>query len=79
MEVVERRDNNVSYQSEKELCKTLWKLADTWPRDYWLWAASGTLYLMRNIDGERAMTPNGYVDPGAIVEQFNIPCDGGDW
>jgi len=53
-------------KAEEAAIRTLKRLATKWPDTLWLYAASGTLTVMRkNEDGEQAMT--------------SIECDGGDW
>lgn len=55
-------------------------IAINWPDGYWLFAANGTLYLMRSYQDNRAMTPIGGYDPEYIADAIEgIPCDGGDW
>ena len=64
----------------KRLVRALRRLEKDWPKDYWLFAASGTLNLMHAPGGQRAMTADQGMDPKAIVETFKgIKCDGGDW
>jgi len=64
-----------------QIINVLEDLDSGWPSDLWLYAANGTLYLMKNkSDGSRGILPNGGVDSTYIVETFiNIECDGGDW
>lgn len=67
--------------TETQLILALEKLNERWPKGYWLWAASGTLWLMKcNPDGEQMMLSSGGVDPAGIICSFGgITCDGGDW
>jgi hypothetical protein len=66
--------------SEQTIIDALNKLDRGWPKDLWLFAASGQLVLMKTKDGERVYLPNGGVDPAYEVMPFpGIACDGGDW
>jgi len=62
------------------LIKRLEILELEWPGEYWLYAASGVLCLMKyGEDGHPVMTSAGGFDPDYVVHDFSIPCDGGDW
>lgn len=65
--------------TKKEIIKRLKSLELRWNNKYWLYSASGDLHLMKiGKDGNRIMDGTGFSQK-AIVEDFNIPCDGGDW
>jgi hypothetical protein len=66
---------------EKKALTALKRLEKLWPRSLWVFAANGRFIVMKtNEAGERVMTHRGGgTDPGYIVEDFCIPCDGGDW
>jgi hypothetical protein len=72
-------------QSERGAIQQLKALARTWPKSLWLYSASGSLCVMRKVNGNRVMnTKSGGVglgfDSDYIVEQINgIDNDGGDW
>jgi hypothetical protein len=66
--------------SEERAVRALQRAARSWPRSLWLFAGAGSLHVMRaGPDGQPVMTAAGGVDPDAIVDTINIPCDGGDW
>lgn len=68
--------------TEKEAIAALKKLEKQWPKDLWLFAANGTLCLMRKHPNERkeAGKPGSGMDRELIAESFpGIECDGGDW
>jgi hypothetical protein len=64
-----------------QVIRALRRLEQGWPDDLWLFAASGTLHLMRtDADNACVFDPSGSVDRLYSVEQFpGISCDGGDW
>ena len=66
--------------TEKQLLRALKRLNDNWPREFWIFAASGTFTLMRTDEnGHHAHKGEGY-DPDFIEQSYmNIDCDGGDW
>ena len=59
----------------------LQRVMDAAPEGIWLYAASGTLYVMAlDIDGSRMLTPEGSMDHEAIITTVRTPeIDGGDW
>lgn len=67
--------------TEKQVIRALRRLEKGWPKHLWLFAAAGTLNLMRVTEyGLHAETSSGGVDPDYSVEDFSgIDCDGGDW
>ncbi len=66
-------------KEEKKLVAALKRLEKSWPKNYWLYAASGTLCLMRKVDGQKVMEGEGF-DSKYIVATFRkIESDGGDW
>lgn len=67
---------------ELKAIRALKRLAKKWPRSIYLFAANGTLNVLRKLpDGGASMTgPQGGADPTAIVVTIEgIDCDGGDW
>lgn len=61
--------------------KELHRLAARWPKSLWVFAASGSFWVMQcGPDDKRKMcvTSEGY-DPNASLAKIDIPCDGGDW
>ena len=67
------------HRIEKQAVLALRKLAATWPDSLWLFAAGGSLHIMRLVDGARAVTPGGGADRDGEIAVIDIPCDGGDW
>jgi hypothetical protein len=66
--------------AEAAAVRTLQRLAKTWPESLWLFAANGTLNVMKcAADGSRQVLPNDGYDADAAVTHINIACDGGDW
>jgi hypothetical protein len=66
--------------AEDRAVRALQSLARSWPRSLCLFAAAGSLHVMRaGPDGQPAATPSGGVDPDAIVDTVDIPCEAGDW
>lgn len=72
-------------QEEVSSVEALRRLAETWPKSLWLYAACENLNVMRcGAHGERVPgdgaegSPEG-VHPGYVVAAIRIPCDGGDW
>ena len=66
--------------NEKIIIKKLKELEKIWPKDYWLFSASGTLFLMKMKNGKRVLTDNGAMDQDYSIEKFpGILSDGGDW
>ncbi len=65
----------------RQLLATLRRLEKSWPKGYWLYAANGTLNLMReHPDGTRNIPGKEGIDPSLSVATFpGIQCDGGDW
>lgn len=64
----------------RKIKNVLSKLAANWNNSYWLFAANGTLYLMKkDINNERLMTTSGGYDESAVIQAINIEVDGGDW
>lgn len=73
------RKTSVNPMSEEQAIAALNRIVKRWPQSLWLWAASGSLHIMKcNPDGSRQETrTGGYAD--ASVGYVSIPCDGGDW
>jgi hypothetical protein len=66
--------------TEQQVIDALRRLRARWPRNLWLFAASGTLNVMRTDHNERRVTTDiGGMDPSASAASIKIPCDGGDW
>jgi len=60
--------------------KMLKRLGGGWNPKYWIFAADGCLYLMKNDDEDkRVMNSRGGVDQDYIIARFKIDSDGGDW
>ena len=67
-------------REEQAAIRALTRLSSRWPRSLWLFAASGSMMVMRvDEHGERAENEHGGVDRRQIVGRVSIPCDGGDW
>lgn len=67
-------------KQEAQAINALKRIAEKWPSTLWLFSASGTLCVMRrNTNGGQAMKNNGGVDSDYILDQIDIPNDGGDW
>jgi len=64
-----------------KIISKLRRLETTWDNNYWLYAAEGTLHLMRKNElGERAILLNGSIDPNWSVTTFpGLDVDGGAW
>ena len=71
----------LSQPTEDILIKALRSLEKDWPKNYWLFAASGALTPIKKKNGVRVIGQRtGGMDPGQTVETFlGIECDGGDW
>ncbi len=65
--------------TEQQVVRALEKLAAGWPKDLWLYSASGTLCLMRKVDGERVMDGEGCAASVKVWSTRKIENDGGDW
>jgi hypothetical protein len=63
---------------EKRAIASLKRLAKKWPITLWLYSGSGSLTVMRKVNGKRAMTGASY-DQSAIIEHVDIESDGGDF
>ena len=70
--------NNLT-KKEQEAINILRHAAKAWPQSLWLFSANGTLFVMKNINGKRAMTNHNGVDQNYIVTTIDIDNDGGDW
>jgi len=67
-------------KQEELAIKLLKKVVHHWPESLWLYAANGTLCVMRKENGQRVMRSfGGGVDPDYEVDTIDIECDGGDW
>jgi hypothetical protein len=65
---------------EQAAVRALRRLEKKWPSSLWLFAASGSLCVMKKKDdGSRGMVSGGGHDAELVVETISIPCDGGDW
>jgi hypothetical protein len=67
--------------TEAQAINALKKLAKTWPDSLWLFAANGTLNVMKKTpEGERAIIPDGEgMDHNFVIASIDIESDGGDW
>ena len=67
-------------QREISKVRALERIAASWPKNLWLWAGGGELYVMKKKNGEREMTAHGGYDPDYLVAHLHdIESDGGDW
>ncbi len=67
-------------KAEELAIELLKKAARHWPESLWLFAANGTLCVMRKDRGKRVMTGfGGGVDSNFEVDTIDIEADGGDW
>lgn len=65
---------------EKKHVAKMQKIASSWPRSLWLFSANGVLHVMKKVNDEKAMTPNGCFDADHTVATiYGIDNDGGDW
>lgn len=67
---------------EAKAIASLKRVAAKWPDSLWLFSASGTLCVMRKVDGEHMyIWSGGYegVDQDYIVTTVSIENDGGDF
>lgn len=67
--------------SEREALRKLKELARTWPKTLWLFSASGSLTVMRKVDGKRVLDKSGigFDSNYAVATITGIDNDGGDW
>ena len=67
-------------EDERKAVTSLKRLAKSWPDTLWLFSASGSLCVMKKDgDGEKVHTTDGGFDSTYLVDQIDIPNDGGDW
>jgi hypothetical protein len=67
-------------KEERKAIKALQRVAKIWPDSLWLFAASGTLCIMRCEQGERVFRDSEGVDPAYKVTTIQgLFCEGGDW
>lgn len=67
-------------QEEKKAINALKRIAKVWPDSLWLFSASGSLCVMKTDEnGHEVRFESGGVDPDYIIDNINIPNDGGDW
>lgn len=66
-------------RAENVALNALRRLENSWPKTLWLYSASGSLWVMRKLDGERALNNEGGFDQSFATIQINIENDGGDW
>jgi len=64
---------------ERQAIKALKIAARNWPKSLWLFSASGTLCVMKKVDGKRMETRDGGFDQDYIADEIGIENDGGDW
>jgi len=66
--------------NEINVINTLYRLKKRWPATLWLFAADGSLHVMRcTKGGKHATVNNGAMDQSKIVATIRIDTDGGDW
>jgi len=67
--------------TEHDAIRQLQALAQAWPSSLWLFSASGSLHVMRKVNGKRMMNKHdGGIDADYVVETIKgIDNDGGDW
>lgn len=76
---VEAREFELT-KEEQNAINALKRLAKRWPKSLWLFYGDGTLCVMRrHEDGSRAETRSGGVDQDYVVDEIDIPGDGGGW
>jgi len=66
-------------KSETAAIASLKRVAKKWPDSLWLFSGSGSLCVMKKLDGEPVYTDRGGVNQDYVVETINIQNDGGDW
>lgn len=66
-------------KEEKRVISALKRIEKIWPKTLWIFAASGEFVVMRSDEGGGHKFKNDGVDHDFVVDQINIPCDGGDW
>ncbi len=66
-------------KEEERAIASLQRLAKKWPKNLWLFSASGTLCVMRKVDGVIKINAHGCVDQNYTVATIEIENDGGDW
>jgi hypothetical protein len=67
-------------EEEKRAIAALQRIAKKWPKSLWLFSASGSLCVMRTLQGgEHATERHGEIDPDYHLATIDIPNDGGDW
>jgi hypothetical protein len=67
---------------EKRAIASLKRLAKRWPDTLWLFCGGqkGIAVMKAGVDGERVTTGVGEgFDPGYLVDQVDMPVEGGDW
>lgn len=64
---------------EKAAIAALKRLEKTWPKSLWLYSASGTLCVMKKVNGEQKMNRFGGVDQERLIDSIKIENGGGDW
>lgn len=66
---------------EEKIIKELKSIAKRWPSKLWIFAgSSGGLVIMRTgKDGKPVHTKYGGVDPDYVIDEIDIPADGGDF
>ena len=72
-------DNDSALElAEAKAIRSLKRLATIWPESLWVFAASGTLWVMKKEGGKKMFAGEG-VDQDFCLGRINIECDGGDW
>jgi len=66
-------------EEEEKAIASFKRLAKKWPKSLWLYAASGTMCVMKKDEEDRQAMDGEEVDAGYNVTHIDIECDGGDW
>lgn len=65
-------------QEEDRAIRALKRLAKKWPSTLWIFTVDGDMCIMRRSpDGDRARKSDDSIDMAYMVDQINIPNDGG--
>ena len=65
---------------EAKAIRALKRLAKDWPDGLWIFANGESLTVLRvGPGGERMTCGCGGMDPAYMLDEVEIPCDGGDW
>jgi hypothetical protein len=65
---------------EEQAIEALRGLGKKWPKTLWIFVASGSLHVMRKVDGNRVTEVDGSFDQDYVLDTIGgIDIDGGDW